>query len=84
MLQCKCGYVGFQLVPNYIDNTARCPKCNTIFVGIPAKDAIYCEHKASPGPVCSVCGRPAWDGIHGPIGPKAHPYKSAEPKGGDA
>lgn len=41
MLDCTCGYIGVNLKPNYDDNTARCPGCETIFQGIPAEDALY-------------------------------------------
>ena len=40
MLQCSCGWSGIDLVPNYDDDTARCPKCNGIFKGYKAKDAV--------------------------------------------
>jgi len=44
MLRCNCGYMGVNLIPNYEDNTARCPECNRVFVGIPAENAIYDEN----------------------------------------
>jgi len=39
MLICDCGWKGIELIPNYEDNTARCPKCNTVFEGIAAWEA---------------------------------------------
>lgn len=40
MLVCnKCNWQGVNLVPDNTDNTARCPKCGTIFVGIEAHRA---------------------------------------------
>ncbi|HSE56650.1 MAG TPA: hypothetical protein VLB02_01020 [Candidatus Paceibacterota bacterium] len=39
MLSCTCGWEGVNLTPNHAQNTAHCPKCNTVFEGIPAEDA---------------------------------------------
>jgi len=41
MLKCNCGWLGVNLVPDYENNKAMCPICNTVFQGIPAKNAIY-------------------------------------------
>ncbi len=40
LLKCACGWKGISLVPHPEDDTARCPRCNTIFHGIAAEDAI--------------------------------------------
>jgi len=40
MLVCDCGWKGVNLISNIEDNTARCPKCRTVFVGIPANRAV--------------------------------------------
>ena len=37
--KCKCGWLGVNLVPNFKDDTARCPRCNNVFVGITAENA---------------------------------------------
>ena len=40
MLVCdKCGWKGASLVPNFRDNTSRCPRCNMVFQNIPAMHA---------------------------------------------
>jgi len=41
MLACSvCGWKGVNLVPSPEDDTSRCPGCRTVFIGIPAKDAV--------------------------------------------
>ncbi len=42
MLKCSdCGYKGVNLSPSYGDGTARCPRCNGVFEGILARNALY-------------------------------------------
>jgi len=45
MLLCSCNWIGVNLVPNKQDNTARCPKCNNIFKGITAENAVAVSEK---------------------------------------
>ena len=40
ILKCGCGWQGINLIPNYEDDTARCPWCNAVFKDIPAESAI--------------------------------------------
>ena len=40
MLICSCSWKGVNLVPNFKNDTARCPQCSTVFKGIPAESAI--------------------------------------------
>jgi len=49
MLACDCGWRGVNLIPNLEGDTARCPGCNTVFVGIPANDAVIVPHEEEQG-----------------------------------
>jgi hypothetical protein len=40
MLECSCGWLGVNLVPNYKEKTSHCPACSKIFLGIKPENAI--------------------------------------------
>ena len=39
MLICDCGWTGVNLVPDHVNNKARCPKCGTAHALFKAADA---------------------------------------------